>query len=315
MTIEGGSRRIATLLSLTALSSGVLFTVLLAAASAWSLHLERQERARLEAEGCPLTPEDERRAVLPAVEVAEPNRWRVILGERPPTAGRWPYRAGAYVIIAGRQLTEVEVLEAARASDRDRGSTDLARWHPSPGVEVIDCVMESVEISRARYATAVSSPLIDCWTAQGAGLYLRSWMNVVPLARWVFVAGTLISALMLTAIAAGLPWGVFYLVRWIARGFTSMEQKKSAFGTAMKYAIITALASFIFSIITYLTGFHLNQAASWLVYVIPLAGLVFTVKDRRDKELGGYMTFGGGFSRHFCFASCSVCSAQSLHLS
>ena len=207
MTIEGGSRRIATLLSLTALSSGVLFTVLLAAASAWSLHLERQERARLEAEGRPLTPEDERRAVLPAVEVAGPNRWRVILGERPPTAGRWPYRAGAYVIIAGRQLTEVEVLEAARASDRDRGSTDLARWHPSPGVEVIDCVMESVEISRARYATAVSSQLIDWWTEQGARLYLRSWMNVLPLARWVFVAGTLISALMLTAIAAGLPWG------------------------------------------------------------------------------------------------------------
>jgi len=77
--------------------------------------------------------------------------------------------------------------------------------------------------------------------------------------------------------------------------------KRSAFSTALKYAIITGLASFIFSLITYSTGLYLNQAVNWLVYIILLAGLIFTVKDRRDKDLGGYMTFGEGFGAGFLF--------------
>src|SRR5256885_5559970 len=77
--------------------------------------------------------------------------------------------------------------------------------------------------------------------------------------------------------------------------------KKSPIGVALKYAIITALASFIFSIITYVTKLYLNQAVNWLFYLILLAGLIFTVKDRRDKELGGYITFGEGFGTGFLF--------------
>lgn len=80
-----------------------------------------------------------------------------------------------------------------------------------------------------------------------------------------------------------------------------MEPKKSAFSTALKYAIITALASFIFSLITYVTNLYLNNAINWLVYIILCAGLVFTVKDRRDKDLGGYITFGQAFSAGFLF--------------
>ncbi len=80
-----------------------------------------------------------------------------------------------------------------------------------------------------------------------------------------------------------------------------METKRSAFNTALKYSIITALAAFIFSIIMYVTGLYLNQAVNWLSYVILLAGLVFTVKDRRDKDLGGYITFGDAFVAGFLF--------------
>lgn len=80
-----------------------------------------------------------------------------------------------------------------------------------------------------------------------------------------------------------------------------MQPQRSAFGTAIKYAIITALAMFIFSIITYATKLYLNQAVSWLNYVIVLAGLIFAVKDRRDKDLNGYITYGQAFSTGFLF--------------
>lgn len=80
-----------------------------------------------------------------------------------------------------------------------------------------------------------------------------------------------------------------------------MEPKKSAFSTALKYAVITALAMFIFSIILYITNMYLNQSMNWLSYAIMIAGLVFAVKDRRDKDLGGYISFGEAFKTGFLF--------------
>lgn len=80
-----------------------------------------------------------------------------------------------------------------------------------------------------------------------------------------------------------------------------MENQKSAFSTALKYAIITALAMFIFSIIMYMTNLYLNNAMNWLNYIVMLAGLIFAVKDRRDKDLGGYISFGEAFKTGFIF--------------
>ncbi len=80
-----------------------------------------------------------------------------------------------------------------------------------------------------------------------------------------------------------------------------MEPRKSAFSTALKYAVITALAAFIFSVLLYVTNLYLNQTLNWLVYVILIAGLIFTVKDRRDKDLGGFITFGEAFIAGFLF--------------
>ena len=80
-----------------------------------------------------------------------------------------------------------------------------------------------------------------------------------------------------------------------------METQRSAFSTALKYAIITALAMFIFSIIMYITGMYLNNGMNWITYIIMLAGLVFAVKDRRDKDLGGFISFGEGFKTGFVF--------------
>src|SRR5262245_18783075 len=152
MTIEARLQRIATVLSITGLIAGLLFTAVLAVASARLESISSQADAQMVAEtGCPATVKDEHRDVLPAVEIVGPNRWLVILGERAQAAGRWrPYRLGAYVVSADRQVTKVEILEAARAADRDRTPTDLARWRPTADIEVIDCIMEWVEIRRVR---------------------------------------------------------------------------------------------------------------------------------------------------------------------
>ena len=80
-----------------------------------------------------------------------------------------------------------------------------------------------------------------------------------------------------------------------------MEPKKSAFPVALKYAIITSLASFIFSVILYMTGLYLNNGIQWLGFIILLVGLIFTIKDRRDKDLGGFITFGQAFGAGFLF--------------
>jgi drug/metabolite transporter (DMT)-like permease len=89
-----------------------------------------------------------------------------------------------------------------------------------------------------------------------------------------------------------------------------MEPKKSALSTALKYAIITALASFIFSIIIYATHMYLNSWIQWIGLVILLVGLIFVVRERRDKDLNGYITFGEAFSIGFLF--CMVLSVFSV---
>jgi hypothetical protein len=80
-----------------------------------------------------------------------------------------------------------------------------------------------------------------------------------------------------------------------------MEKPKSAFGVAVKYAIITALAMFIFSLLVYLMNLYTSNWVNWLGYLILFAGLIFVVKERRDKELGGYITFGQAWSTGFLF--------------
>src|ERR1043165_8321195 len=79
------------------------------------------------------------------------------------------------------------------------------------------------------------------------------------------------------------------------------QPKKSVFSTALKYAIITALASFIFSIVVYATHMYLNSWIQWIGLLILLVGLVFVVKERRDKDLSGYITFGEAFNVGFLF--------------
>lgn len=80
-----------------------------------------------------------------------------------------------------------------------------------------------------------------------------------------------------------------------------MPTTKSSWGVAIKYAIITAIASFIFQIIMYATGTFTNKWLPYLGFVILIAGMVYAIKDRRDKELGGNISYGQAFGVGFQF--------------
>ncbi|MBS1659170.1 MAG: DUF4199 domain-containing protein [Chitinophagales bacterium] len=80
-----------------------------------------------------------------------------------------------------------------------------------------------------------------------------------------------------------------------------MEKNKSSWGVVFKYAIITALASFIFSLLVYLMNLYTSNWINYLAYVILFAGLIFAVKEHRDKNLGGFITFGQAFGTGFLF--------------
>ena len=89
-----------------------------------------------------------------------------------------------------------------------------------------------------------------------------------------------------------------------------MEKTKSAFSTALKYAIIVGLASFIWGLVIYLTHMYLNSWIQWVGLVILLIGLILVVRERRDKDLGGFITFGQAFSVGFLF--CMLLSVFSV---
>jgi len=80
-----------------------------------------------------------------------------------------------------------------------------------------------------------------------------------------------------------------------------MEKTKSAFSTALKYAIIFGLIGFIWGIIVYAAHLYLNSWYQWIGTLIMLIGLVLVVKERRDKDLRGFISFGQAFSIGFLF--------------
>ncbi len=67
--------------------------------------------------------------------------------------------------------------------------------------------------------------------------------------------------------------------------------------TELKYGVIIALASAVWLIAVDLAGLHdkyieyLNTIM-WLAYAIPIAGLFFAIKDKRDKDYKGYISYG-----------------------
>lgn len=67
----------------------------------------------------------------------------------------------------------------------------------------------------------------------------------------------------------------------------------------LKYGLIVAATGILLSLITYLLGLDKTDAGQyigWINVPIMIVAMVFAIKEKRDKELGGYIEFGKAFS-------------------
>jgi len=76
-----------------------------------------------------------------------------------------------------------------------------------------------------------------------------------------------------------------------------MEKDNVSIGKeALKYGAIIAAALILLSLVAYVSNLSGNRFLGWLENIIIIGGLVWAMKNFRDKHRGGYMEFGQGVS-------------------
>jgi hypothetical protein len=217
VTLERGFRRILIVVSAALLGLGSICLLLLAAAWGWSSHLDRAMAARVADEGCP--PQvamcgghayDGGVKGSPVVTRLSQSRWRVAVPKQGSTS--------FYVVNTRRDLTDSQMVTIA---DNRPASVDFmaSRWQALPEVEVVDCLWATHEIGEQNRA-AVSSRFVTWWMDRPF-----VWVVLWPVAMWMpldatLALATITSPLILASAATALLWAMFYVLRWIARGFT-----------------------------------------------------------------------------------------------
>jgi ethanolamine transporter EutH len=84
----------------------------------------------------------------------------------------------------------------------------------------------------------------------------------------------------------------------------------SAFKSALKYGLILAAISILYSLLLYSFDLMSNRALSLVSVVILLACIYWGVKEYRDKKAGGFVTFGKAFKIGFFIGLiCAVIAA------
>ena len=66
----------------------------------------------------------------------------------------------------------------------------------------------------------------------------------------------------------------------------------------LKYGLIVAATGILISMITYVAGLDKTDAGQYIGYInvlIMIVAMVLAIKERRDKELGGFIEFGQAF--------------------
>ncbi len=75
-----------------------------------------------------------------------------------------------------------------------------------------------------------------------------------------------------------------------------MNQKKHSLAHfAMTYGLYMGLALVVYSLILYVASLSFNTSLNSLVYLIIAVGIYLSLKNYRDKQNGGILTFGTGF--------------------
>jgi hypothetical protein len=75
----------------------------------------------------------------------------------------------------------------------------------------------------------------------------------------------------------------------------TMEAKPSGgmFKSALVHGLMISAVIIIISLIFYIAGDLRNQFAGYLILAVTIAGIIYVTFDYRNKQLGGYISYGG----------------------
>ncbi len=71
-----------------------------------------------------------------------------------------------------------------------------------------------------------------------------------------------------------------------------MEQQPPMLKSAMNYGAIIGLALIALSLVSFLMGNYENQIMQYISYFVMIGGLYWAIKSFRDKESGGFISYG-----------------------
>ncbi len=77
------------------------------------------------------------------------------------------------------------------------------------------------------------------------------------------------------------------------------ENQKSVVMPSLMYGIYLGFALIVYSLILFLLDVDFESKLKWISYVIMAAGLFWAMVSVRDKELGGFATYGKAFGIGF----------------
>ena len=75
--------------------------------------------------------------------------------------------------------------------------------------------------------------------------------------------------------------------------------RKSMNSEALKMGLMMAGLMIVYALVLHFAGLATNRNLGWIVYALVFAGLYLGVKNYRDTQLNGFMSFGAAFSMGF----------------
>lgn len=79
-----------------------------------------------------------------------------------------------------------------------------------------------------------------------------------------------------------------------------MEEKpRFVLSNGLYYGLITGAGMIVFSLIMFLLDLYLNQAVSWIGYLVLAAGMIWGTLDYRKKYTNGFLTYVKAFGSCF----------------
>jgi hypothetical protein len=73
-----------------------------------------------------------------------------------------------------------------------------------------------------------------------------------------------------------------------------MEEKNNFWKSALNYGAILGFSLIIFSLIIYFLDLTYASGVNWVSYIILVAGIILILKNYRDKQLNGIMSYSRG---------------------